>query len=307
MRFSWRYPPIVGPSRCSATSFIDVSRSLATCFPLCSLYVSIDYFRIIHQHRYHNTPRRIRERWTIIQHSYVEHHIHMPFGRQVVCSAIRIQSEHTDEHRYTCPSGSFVGCCGVDPCSNGCKQGDLQPGGFPLADHGTFSDASCETGSNFWTCAPSASQTFWGYVIKYNVHQRCLITSRRCCKSNPCNNTPAATCRQGDLTPAFLGSPEKKAAYLGADEQGGKKSNGAVIGGAIGGGLGAAIIIGVLIFFFCRRRKRNQKVAHAESGANASTPMMKDGFQDNNRLSTQFGQSRKSASNVSPVLIIDVT
>ncbi|OAL06171.1 hypothetical protein IQ06DRAFT_301213 [Phaeosphaeriaceae sp. SRC1lsM3a] len=175
---------------------------------------------------------------------------------------------------YTCPSGSFVGCCGVDPCSNGCKQGDLQPGGFPLADHGTFSDASCETGSNFWTCAPSASQTFWG-----------------CCKSNPCNNTPAATCRQGDLTPAFLGSPEKKAAYLGADEQGGKKSNGAVIGGAIGGGLGAAIIIGVLIFFFCRRRKRNQKVAHAESGANASTPMMKDGFQDNNRLSTQFGQS----------------
>ncbi|KAH7406141.1 hypothetical protein DE146DRAFT_754123 [Phaeosphaeria sp. MPI-PUGE-AT-0046c] len=177
---------------------------------------------------------------------------------------------------YTCPGGSFVGCCGVDPCASGCKQGDLQQGGFALADFGTFSDASCEAGSNFWTCAPSASQSFWG-----------------CCKSNPCNNTPAATCRQGDLTPAFLGSPDKLKAYLGAGE-GGKKSssNGAVIGGAIGGGLAAAIIIGVLVFFFCRRRKRNQKIAHAETGANASTPMMKDGSQDNtNRLSTQYGQS----------------
>jgi hypothetical protein len=97
--------------------------------------------------------------------------------------------------------------------------------------------------------------------------------------------------------------------YVGSDKGGSKSSsNGAIIGGAIGGGLGAAIIIGVLIFFFCRRRKRNQKVTEAETGANASTPMMKDGFQDNtNRLSTQYGQSRKSTSNSLYLFVIDVT
>jgi hypothetical protein len=68
-------------------------------------------------------------------------------------------------------------------------------------------------------------------------------------------------------------------------------SNGAVIGGAIGGGLGAALIIGILIFFFCRRRKRTRRVSHPEVGATASTPMMKDEFQD--RHSAQYVQSRK--------------
>lgn len=70
-------------------------------------------------------------------------------------------------------------------------------------------------------------------------------------------------------------------------------SSGAVIGGAVGGGIGAAIILGIIIFFFCRSRKRNQQLDHAEAGAIASTPMMKQGFEENS--SAQYGgQSRKS-------------
>jgi hypothetical protein len=120
-----------------------------------------------------------------------------------------------------------------------------------------------------------------------------MVLDHRCCKSNPCANTPAATCSEGDLVSAFLGLPEQFDVYAPSATPDAKSSssNGAIIGGAIGGGLAVAIILGVLIFFFCRRRKRNQRAAHPEVGATASTPMMKDGFQD--RLSAQYAQSRK--------------
>ncbi|KAF1913918.1 hypothetical protein BDU57DRAFT_558850 [Ampelomyces quisqualis] len=188
---------------------------------------------------------------------------------------------------FTCPAGGewyacgastskFVGCCTSDPCSNGCVQGNIRQGAFDVAGHGKFPDASCGSSSNFFTCA--ADTTFWG-----------------CCKSDPCTNTPAATCKEGDLVPAFMERPEQFNAYAPSSSPGassssdGGSSNSAVIGGAVGGGLGGAIIIGVLIFFFCRRRRRNPQVVHPEVGATASTPMMKEGFES--RHSAQYGQS----------------
>lgn len=125
----------------------------------------------------------------------------------------------------------------------------------------------------------------------------------RCCKSNPCTDTP--TCKDGDLVPAFLGRPEQFTAYaLSASPSSAStpgntpsnapssgSSNGAVIGGAVGGSLGAAILIGCIVFFLCRRRKRKQQVAHHEAGA-ASTPKMRQRFEES--VSAQYvGQSRR--------------
>jgi hypothetical protein len=205
----------------------------------------------------------------------------MPSRRQLVrCYYLGSRQRRTNTRRYACGAGTskFVGCCTSDPCSNGCVQGNIRQGGFKVEAHGQFPDASCGASSDFYTC--TAGTTFWG-----------------CCKSNPCSNTPAATCKEGDLVPAFLERPEQFNAYAPSSSPSPSStadsgsSNGAVIGGAIGGGLGGAIIIGVLIFFFCRRRKRNQQAAHPEVGATASTPMMKEGFED--RHSAQYGQSRK--------------
>jgi hypothetical protein len=124
-------------------------------------------------------------------------------------------------------------------------------------------------------------------------------SEHRCCKSNPCSNAPASTCKDGDLVPAFLGRPDQFNAYApssipspSSTPKSGS-SSGAVIGGAVGGGVGAAIIIGILIFLCCRRRKHNQQPDQAEAGATASTPMMKQGFEES-FPAQHDGQSRES-------------
>jgi hypothetical protein len=123
---------------------------------------------------------------------------------------------------------------------------------------------------------------------------------------NPCTATPS--CPTGNLVGAFLDRPEQFNFYAPTPTPApnSKSSNGAVIGGAIGGGLGAAIIIGLLIFFFCRRRKRNQQSAHPEVGASASTPMMKQGFEDGH--SAQYGgQSRRYTLHLSDSIDLTFT
>jgi hypothetical protein len=162
------------------------------------------------------------------------------------------------------------------------------------------------TSTNFQTQVVRLEVTFSAVLLHLrsggeyprNKHFPIFADEYRCCKSNPCANTPASTCEGGDLVPAFMGRPEQFNAYApsslpspsSASSSG--SNNGAVIGGVVGGGLGAAIIIGVIIFFFCRRKKRTQQLAHHETGANASTAMMKEGFEK--RYSVQYGgQSRK--------------
>ncbi|KAF2692065.1 hypothetical protein K458DRAFT_325913 [Lentithecium fluviatile CBS 122367] len=94
---------------------------------------------------------------------------------------------------YACDSGSkFVGCCASDPCSIGCSDGNISPGSFDPDQYGKFPDASCGSGSRFYTCTSGA--TFWG-----------------CCKSNPCSN--GSECPVGDLTPAFIDLPAQVQAY----------------------------------------------------------------------------------------------
>lgn len=46
----------------------------------------------------------------------------------------------------------FVGCCARDPCDITCAQGNLYPGAFDPKAYGTFPDATCGTGSKFYTC-----------------------------------------------------------------------------------------------------------------------------------------------------------
>jgi hypothetical protein len=76
--------------------------------------------------------------------------------------------------RYACGAGTskFVGCCTSDPCSKGCVQGNIRPGGFNVTAYGSFPDASCGLASTFFTC--SAGQSFWGLVLRC-VHMAKLI------------------------------------------------------------------------------------------------------------------------------------
>ncbi|OAL57014.1 hypothetical protein IQ07DRAFT_582281 [Pyrenochaeta sp. DS3sAY3a] len=175
---------------------------------------------------------------------------------------------------YACSTGSkFVGCCTSDPCgSTGCVQGNVRSGGYNISHYGEWPDASCGAASDFYSC--SAGDTFWG-----------------CCKSNPCAATPAATCPQGDLVPAFLERPEQFSVYASASstptpEANSKSNTGAIAGGVVGGVAGLAII-GALIFFLLRRQKRNKHEDHSEAAA-AAQPMMNNEKPDE-RHSTQYG------------------
>lgn len=184
--------------------------------------------------------------------------------------------------RYACASGSnFVGCCTSDPCSNGCVQGNIRPGGYNISHHGEWPDASCGSASDFFTC--NAGDSFWG-----------------CCKSNPCAATPPATCAQGDLVPAFMERPEQFNAYVTQDKKenasdSGKSNTGAIVGGVIGGVVVLAII-GIIIFIVLRKRK-NKKTTEGDMGAATMMPMMNSNEKNNHSAAAGHygGQSRMSS------------
>jgi hypothetical protein len=91
-----------------------------------------------------------------------------------------------------CLYGSlFAGCCSIDPCLETCPEEFLHPIAFNPDDYGAFPDASCASGSSFWTCA--FGNTFAG-----------------CCRSSPC---PNSACPSGDLTPAYLDRPNLRQYY----------------------------------------------------------------------------------------------
>lgn len=174
-----------------------------------------------------------------------------------------------------------MGCCTADPCSNGCVQGNIQPGGYNISHHGEFPDASCGSASDFYTC--SAGDSFWG-----------------CCKSNPC---ATSTCAQGDLVPAFLERPEQLSVYAStsatpepssSDSSSDKTNIGAIVGGVVGGVVFLAII-GVIVFVVLRR-KRGKKPAGGDMGAAAMIPMMNSEKGNHSGVSVQYGgQSRMSS------------
>ncbi|CAO2657608.1 Nn.00g037340.m01.CDS01 [Neocucurbitaria sp. VM-36] len=178
----------------------------------------------------------------------------------------------------SCPSGGtwwacgygtyFVGCCARDPCDITCAQGNLYPGAFNPTSYGEFPDATCGTGSKFYTCA--AGQTFWG-----------------CCKTNACSQSG---CPDGDLEPAILNREDLRSAYhatggttltsatrtsttsstapsrtsdtattatpatlINSSEP--KNHVAAIAGGAAGGAFGLAVILALLIYYFCHAKK----------------------------------------------------
>ncbi|EUC29191.1 hypothetical protein COCCADRAFT_107188 [Bipolaris zeicola 26-R-13] len=173
----------------------------------------------------------------------------------------------------SCPSGGtwwacgygtyFVGCCARDPCDITCAQGNLYPGAFDPKAYGTFPDATCGTGSKFYTC--SAGQTFWG-----------------CCKTNPCAQSG---CPDGDLEPAILNRNDLLSAYhatgsatttsTSGPSAAAKKSDdgvpvGAIAGGAAGGAFAIAAIIGIIVWWLCLRRKKKAKAKAAEHYGDAN-------------------------------------
>lgn len=167
---------------------------------------------------------------------------------------------------YICDVGSkFTGCCNNDPCSSGCKQGNLKPASFNMASYGSFPDLECNTGS-FYTCRDT-SPPFMG-----------------CCKSNPCKQG----CPTQDLAAAYLGNNEATACQfyaLGCPSASStsaassvssthssipsvamhqaaaspKSSTGAIVGGAIGGVAG--LVVAVILLFYCyRHAAKSRKV-----------------------------------------------
>jgi hypothetical protein len=113
---------------------------------------------------------------------------HCPTGGKWYCTFASKSADYLLTNlRYACASGSvskFLGCCTTDPCTNGCVQGNIRPGGFNISHYNEFPDASCGTGSKFYSCG--FGDSFWG-----------------CCKSDACGATPAATCPQGKKTPMY--------------------------------------------------------------------------------------------------------
>ncbi|KAF1830158.1 hypothetical protein BDW02DRAFT_583100 [Decorospora gaudefroyi] len=191
------------------------------------------------------------------------------------------------EFSPSCPAGGtwwacgygtfFVGCCARDPCEITCAQGNLYPGAFNPDAYGSFPDATCGTGSKFYTC--TAGDTFWG-----------------CCKTNACAQSG---CPDGDLEPAILNRDDQRSAY---HATGGSTSStsasstslpsssssssttittttsttnppsptpsnqtekpppiAAIAGGAAGASFTLAAIIGLLIYYFCYAKNKSRK------------------------------------------------
>ncbi|KAF1841501.1 uncharacterized protein K460DRAFT_168562 [Cucurbitaria berberidis CBS 394.84] len=184
----------------------------------------------------------------------------------------------------SCPSGGtwwacghgtyFVGCCARDPCDITCAQGNLYPGAFNPTSYGDFPDATCGTGSKFYTC--TAGATFWG-----------------CCKTNACSQSG---CPDGDLEPAILNREDLRSAYHASGgttlasatrtstasasimstpaitsvvpptsfpTPEGKQHVGAIAGGAAGGAFGLALIIGLVLYYCCHAKKSRK--GHADT------------------------------------------
>ncbi|KAF2856586.1 hypothetical protein T440DRAFT_437420 [Plenodomus tracheiphilus IPT5] len=168
---------------------------------------------------------------------------------------------------WSCGYGTkFLGCCARDPCDITCAQGNLYPGAFDPSAYGTFPDATCGTGSKFYTC--SAGETFWG-----------------CCKTNACSQ---GGCPDGDLEPAIMNRDDQLIAYhatggsttlstatktfisatSSASSTGGTPQTkdstpvAAIAGGTAGGVLALAIITGLLIYYCCFLKKSRK--AHVE-------------------------------------------
>ncbi|KAI0437617.1 hypothetical protein F4803DRAFT_565905 [Xylaria telfairii] len=183
----------------------------------------------------------------------------------------------------SCPSGGdfyicqeskarFLGCCGIDPCDDGCPSSALYSASFDPSKHYTISAQSCVTGSSalWYTCVNGP--TFLG-----------------CCTSNPCNNE--GVCPDENLAGARLADdPSRASAFLTAtitaptvtsptsitsttstpastiipgptlitaSKGGSPGPNTAGIVGGILGGLIILILIG-FVFFRCRRRRRRK-------------------------------------------------
>ncbi|RAR05396.1 Poliovirus receptor-related protein 2 [Stemphylium lycopersici] len=180
---------------------------------------------------------------------------------------------------------------------------NLYPGAFDPDAYGTFPDATCGTGSKFYTC--TASGTFWG-----------------CCKTNACAQSG---CPDGDLEAAILNRDDLRSAYHAtggsttvssasststlststSTEDPGvtaasvpssdaaspspppKSDDGppvaAIAGGAAGGAFALAAAVGVLVWWLCLKRKNKAKEDINQGGRRENASGMTEGHKQHRR------------------------
>lgn len=175
---------------------------------------------------------------------------------------------------YVCKGAKtqFLGCCTVDPCSDGtgdCPQDSLRYSSYSKDSYISIPSENCASphnSSSWYTCS-NAEPPFLG-----------------CCASNPCNDG----CSQDDLLAARVDDdPSNASVFLTATassatssttstsdgENSTSLSTGAIVGVAIGSSF-AALIAAVLLFFCYKRRERSRKNELGASGQpeNLGTP-----------------------------------
>jgi hypothetical protein len=167
---------------------------------------------------------------------------------------------------YVCKDGSkFVGCCQNEPCSLGCKQGNLKPASFDPARYGSFPDLRCDSGQ--WFTCNKTKPPFMG-----------------CCESNPCKG--GRGCPADDLAPGFLSDNRNTACQFYAEGCGGTKRR--TIGGAASGAAGFVIAAILLLYYYQRVRKSRKDSQESTKRMSGTTAAFSDSSPPYQCLSTPF-------------------
>lgn len=169
---------------------------------------------------------------------------------------------------YVCQGNAtqFLGCCDVDPCSNGkgsCPDSSLHNTSYSSGLYGSIPPQACVDTGLWYTCA-GTSPPFMG-----------------CCLTNPCqtgscygNNVTAA--RLSDNTTdasAFETAAVSASASSDSTMHMSSLSTGAIVGIAIGSAV-VALVVGIVLFCCYKRydRKRSQRLAEQGRAGPNGTP-----------------------------------
>ena len=179
---------------------------------------------------------------------------------------------------YACESGSkFVGCCGNQPCEDGCKAGNLQPASFDKSFFGKFPDMGCDAGK-FWTCNATTPPFLGCCKIDPCKANGCpseslagahlLDNEGLACKyySSGCQSTSSLTSSSSTSSRSSPAAATSSTSLPNASAVDSRPSRGPIIGGAVGGAA-ALVVFCVLVFLSYKhaaRSRRHRKAAPGE-------------------------------------------
>lgn len=137
---------------------------------------------------------------------------------------------YTNQDWYTCPDGSFIGCCKSDPCSDGCSYGDVIEARMSDDD----------------TAAAIFSVPGESSVSRSSTSTSSSATSSSISASTSATSTPVT-----ETTPTSAPSPDQ------GTTSGNETPVSTIIGGTVGG-VAALILILSFLFLYFRRRSTAQ-------------------------------------------------